>query len=329
MLEQKDNLLPQLLHRLALNAGDLDLAHPQDAGGPLLGHAPVVAQEDHPPLPLRQSGDGGAEGLPLHDALLHAIVPQDALQGEAVPRLALEGGHRQAGLLRGGDLLRLQAGLGGQLGQGGLPAQGGGQPLPGRAYRSRPLLQAPAHLHRPVVPEEAADLPGDLGHGVGGELAAEGGVKAPHRLEKAQAAQLVQVLRLRPPAVIAAHHAPDEPRVLLHQPGAGLVVPPAGLLQQAGDVRHAHTTVPARRESFRRRVTTVPFPGLERTFTASMKLSMMVKPMPLRWASPVVNMGRRASSTSAMPTPQSFTWISRLLSSKSRRRMDTLPRQSG
>ena len=60
-----------------------------------------------------------------------------------------------------------------------------------------------------------------------------------------------------------------------------------------------------------------------------MKLSMMVKPMPLRSALPVVNMGRRASSTSAMPTPQSFTWISRLLSSNRRRRRDTRPSRSG
>ena len=54
--------------------------------------------------------------------------------------------------------------------------------------------------------------------------------------------------------------------------------------------------------------------GVERTFTPSMKLSMMVKPMPLRSAPPVVNMGWRARSTSGMPTPLSFTWISRVLS---------------
>ena len=35
-------------------------------------------------------------------------------------------------------------------------------------------------------------------------------------------------------------------------------------------------------------VTTVPFPGLERTLSASMKLSMIVKPMPLRSSPPVV-----------------------------------------
>ena len=70
-----------------------------------------------------------------------------------------------------------------------------------RAERMAPArsFSPPAHLHRPVVPQEPPDLSGDLGHGVGGELATEGGVKPPHRLEKAQAAQLIQVLRLHPP----------------------------------------------------------------------------------------------------------------------------------
>ena len=200
----------------------------------------------------------------------------------------LEGGHWEVCLLGGGDLLRLQSGLLRQLGEGGLPAQAGGQALPGGADGPRPLLQSPAHLHRPVVPEEAADLPGNLGHGVGGELAAEGGVKAPHRLQKSQAPELVQILRVGSPAVVAADDAPDQSGVLLDQPGTGVVVPPAGLLQQGGGIRYAHTGAPIRRETLRRRVTTVPLPGVERTFTASIKLSIMVKPMPLRSSVPVV-----------------------------------------
>ena len=62
----------------------------------------------------------------------------------------------------------------------------------------------------------------------------------------------------------------------------------AGLLQQGGCIRYAHTGAPIRRETLRRRVTTVPLPGVERTFTASIKLSIMVKPMPLRSSVPVV-----------------------------------------
>ena len=60
-----------------------------------------------------------------------------------------------------------------------------------------------------------------------------------------------------------------------------------------------------------------------------MKLSMMVKPMPLRPAPPVVNMGALACSTSAMPTPRSRTMISRMPPSRMRRRMMTVPTLSG
>jgi len=60
-------------------------------------------------------------------------------------------------------------------------------------------------------------------------------------------------------------------------------------------------------------VTVVPLPGVERTFTASMKLSMMVKPMPERSSLPVVKRGVRACSMSGMPTPQSRTMSSNSL----------------
>ena len=109
-----------------------------------------------------------------------------------------------------------------------------------------------------------------------------------HRLQKSQAPELVQILRVGSPAVVAADDAPDQSGVLLDQPGTGVVVPPAGLLQQGGCIRYAHTGAPIRRETLRRRVTTVPLPGVERTFTASIKLSIMVKPMPLRSSVPVV-----------------------------------------
>ena len=59
-------------------------------------------------------------------------------------------------------------------------------------------------------------------------------------------------------------------------------------------------------------VTDVPRPGAEVTFMASIKLSMIVKPMPLRSSPPVVYMGWRARSTSEMPTPRSLIWSSRI-----------------
>ena len=51
-------------------------------------------------------------------------------------------------------------------------------------------------------------------------------------------------------------------------------------------------------------VTAVPFPGVERTFRESIKLSIMVNPIPARSSLPVVNMGVRACATSLIPTPR-------------------------
>ena len=76
-------------------------------------------------------------------------------------------------------------------------------------------------------------------------------------------------------------------------------------------------------------VTVVPFPGAERTFRESMKLSIMVKPMPERSSLPVVNRGVRACSTSAMPTPQSRTTISSTWFSRRRSFITTRPIRSG
>ena len=45
--------------------------------------------------------------------------------------------------------------------------------------------------------------------------------------------------------------------------------------------------------------TVVPRPGFERTVSLSMKLSIIVKPMPLRSSPPVVKSGSRESAQSA------------------------------
>ena len=60
-----------------------------------------------------------------------------------------------------------------------------------------------------------------------------------------------------------------------------------------------------------------------------MKLSMMVKPMPLRSSPPVEKRGCRAFSTSAMPRPQSRTDSSRTFPSRMRALMTIFPRRSG
>ena len=70
------------------------------------------------------------------------------------------------------DLVVLEAGLGGELGQLWLTAKAGAKALTGGPEGLALFPQGAAHLDRAVVPEEAAYLAGDLGDGVGGELRA-------------------------------------------------------------------------------------------------------------------------------------------------------------
>src|SRR5699024_10291268 len=211
--------------------------------------------------------------------------------------------------------------------EGRFPAQLAPQPLPGGVDPQALLPDAPANLHRPAVPEIAADLPGDLGYGVGGELGAVGQVEAPHGLEKPQASQLVEVIRLHAAAIVAAHDRPDQAAVLPQNLLCGRLVPIPGQGQQVQGVG-GHR--PAGLGSTRRRmVTRVPLPGAERTVTLSMKDSIMVKPMPLRSSPPVVYRGWRACSTSSIPRPQSRTVTSRTLSSRIFAFTTTRPRVSG
>ena len=56
---------------------------------------------------------------------------------------------------------------------------------------------------------------------------------------------------------------------------------------------------------------------------------MIVKPMPLRSSPPVVNMGWRAFSTSAIPRPASLTVISSTLPAQMRALSFTVPMESG
>ena len=107
---------------------------------------------------------------------------------------------------------------------------------------------------------------------------------------------------------IAAHDAPNKPLVFLHElPAGGLIPGLRGPEQGFGDTP---PLAPTRRAKRLRMVTVVPFPGLERTLTVSIKLSMMVKPIPARSSLPVVKSGARAWSMFSMPTPQSRTTTS-------------------
>ena len=91
--------------------------------GGVLRHVAEVAQGDDLPLPLRQRGDGLAQGYAL-EYPLGLVLAEGLLEGEAVlARLALEALRRRGGSLRHGYVLRGEARLGGELAQIGLPAQ--------------------------------------------------------------------------------------------------------------------------------------------------------------------------------------------------------------
>ena len=168
-----------------------------------------------------------------------------------------------------------------------------------RADTLRALLHAAADLDRAVIAQKAPDLPCDLRHGIRGKARSELFVKALHGLEKADAAELIQVVRFDAAAEKAPRHAPDESGVFLDHPLRRLHVTRLRAPQQRTRLFGDH----ARRRMRRHIVTVVPRPGTDLTRSVSIKLSMMVKPMPLRSSPPVVYIGVRACATSAMPTP--------------------------
>ncbi len=247
-----------------------------------------ITQKDDAPFPVREVGEGLRQGQPLDHGLLHRAVGQHVLQRQAaLTGLALDGIHRSEGRLGLRDLLRLHAEGLRKLGERRLPAQLLDELRPGAGDFDGPLLERPADLDGPVVAEEAADLARDLGHGVGGKLRAEGRVIAGDRLEKADGAELKEVVRLHAPSEEASGHGPDQAGIILHEGGGGGLVPRVA----AGDqLRGLQSGSPLPTSFFFIR-TVVPRPGRERMERAFIKLSMMVMPMPERSAPPVVNIG--------------------------------------
>ena len=211
----------------------------------------------------------------------------------------LQGFRRAGGRLRGRDLLRLESGLGGELRERRLAAERLLKAGARRADALRAFLHAAADLDRTIIAQKAPDLPCDLRDCICGKARAELFVKALHGLEKADAAELVQVVGLNAAAEKAPRHAPDESGVFLDHPLRRLHVTRLRAPQQRTRLFGDH----ARRRMRRHIVTVVPRPGTDLTRSVSMKLSMMVKPIPLRSSPPVVYIGVRACATSAMPTP--------------------------
>ena len=252
------------------------------------------------PTALRELAQRLTQSGIFDHALFLIVVPERVLERKA--RLAvfpLQGFRRTGGRLRGRDLLRLEPGLGGELRERRLVAERLLKAGARRADALRALLHAAADLDRAVIAQKAPDLPCDLRHSVRRKACTELFIKALHGLEKADAAELVQVVGLDAAAEKAPRHAPDEAGVFLDHLLRRLFVTRLHTPQQRTHLFGDH----ARRRMRRHMVTVVPRPGTDLTRSVSMKLSMIVKPMPLRSSPPVVYIGVRACATSAMPTP--------------------------
>ena len=110
--------------------------------------------------------------------------------------LPLDGFGARRRRLRAGDLLGGQGKRLRKLRERRLPPQLSREVLAGKANGGGALLEAPADLDGAVVTEKAPDLARDLRHGIGGKLRAVAQVEPGHGLEKAEAAELIQVVRV-------------------------------------------------------------------------------------------------------------------------------------
>ena len=216
-----------------------------------------------------------------------------------LPALLLQGLRGTGGCLSGSDLLWLEPGIGRELGERRLTAERLLQARARRADRLRTLLDAAADLDRAIIAQKAPDLSRNLRDGVCRKAGAVLLVKALHSLQETDTAELIQIVRLDAAAEKPPRHAPDQAGVFRDHLLCRRGVPRLGAPEQVARLLGDH----ARRRMRRHIVTVVPRPGTDLTRRGSIKLSMIVKPMPLRSSPPVVYIGVRACATSAMPMP--------------------------
>ena len=253
----------------------------------LLRHAVVKAQGYHLPLSLWQRLYRSAQCNIFNKLVLRAVVAEDKLKREAVlARLALDAVGRSSRRLGKSNVLRRDARLARKLRHRRLASYALFKLYARLTYLRGLLLDSAAHLDRPVIAQEAAYLAGYLRHSVGGKARAVALVEAVYRFQEADAAELVQIVRVDAAPEEPARDAPDKSGILLDQPLRRL---PVALLCKAYRV----VDIPAHRWLIRGHiyfcmVTVVPLPGVERTRSLSMKLPIIVKPMPLLSSPPVL-----------------------------------------
>ena len=151
----------------------------QDTGAGLLGHAVIVAKGDDLLFPFGQLFNGSAQRHMLHHLVFRAEITQHQFERKAVlSALPLDAVGRAGGRFGKSDLLGAQARFGRELRHFRLP--------PDTLFQKQAclpdlhclFLDRAADLNDPVVAQEAADLSGDLRHGVSGKLRAVAEIKA-------------------------------------------------------------------------------------------------------------------------------------------------------
>src|SRR5215211_7287428 len=198
---------------------DVHLGDAEPGGDLGLGHAAEEAEVQDPAFALGEPGDQRAEGGPVLERLQALVLGSDVLAdrgGVLAPGGGVQGDDRVGvgGVQALQHLLLGQAGLGGDLGDGGGAADLLGQLGHHLVQRQVELLEPARHPHRPaLVAEVPLELADDRGGGVGRELHLALQVEAVDGLQQPDGAHLDQVLQRLPAVAEAAGQVLDQRQV--------------------------------------------------------------------------------------------------------------------
>ena len=143
-------------------------------------------------------------------------------------------------------------------------------------------------MHRAVIAQHAANLPQNQRHGVGGKFHFVFRIKSIDRLDQPHAAPLKQIVVFRAAIAKPPQRVMHQRQIFMHQRVPRIRISRAGAQQKRprafviyrAQARCARS-MPRTSSCFSSR-TVVPLPTSDLTSTPSIKLSITVKPMPLR-----------------------------------------------
>ena len=158
----------------------------------------------------------------------------------------------------------------------------------------RTLFERTAYFYNPVITQKTTYLACDFGNCICGKSIPEARIKSSDGFQKPHTSELEQIIGINPARRKSSDNTPYQCSVLRDQIFTGSLISALRSDDQSCLIAQVFC-LPERRMEIRFViVTVVPFPITERTFKESMKLSMMVNPIPLRSESPVVYIGTSA-----------------------------------